>query len=174
MKKTGFSCEQGEFLLLNELGFSASALASFNGAVFLHSIVGCSGWMGAFKLVYASLTEYVLLFGTAMPTSGHSGRYWGDITDTLISGEFTQWLEGETAPHIHKPGATVPHPAWTASGVHWVGGTWMLEHMHGLIPTALPFAFSDGIFSSQDFYSLAKSTWIYAKHVTRSLMAGRI
>lgn len=130
--------------------------------------------MGAFKLVYASLTEYILLFGTAMPTSGHSGRYWGDITDTLISGEFTQWLEGETSPHIHGPGATVPHPAWTASGVHWVGGTWMLEHMHGLIPTALPFAFSDGIFSSQDFYSLAKSTWIYAKHVTRSLMAGRI
>jgi hypothetical protein len=42
--------------------------------------------MGSFKLLYASTTEYVLLFGTGVPTSGHSGRYWGHITDTLITG----------------------------------------------------------------------------------------
>lgn len=34
------------------------------------------GWMGAFKLLHASLHEYVLLFGSAVPTTGHSGRYW--------------------------------------------------------------------------------------------------
>lgn len=28
--------------------------------------------------------------GTAVDTSGHSGRYWADISDTLISGKFTQ------------------------------------------------------------------------------------
>ena len=32
------------------------------------------GWMGAFKLLYASPSEYLLLFGTALHTSGHSGR----------------------------------------------------------------------------------------------------
>ena len=31
------------------------------------------GWMGSFYLLHASLTEYVLFFGTAVDTSGHSG-----------------------------------------------------------------------------------------------------
>jgi sigma non-opioid intracellular receptor len=78
------------------------------------------GWMGAFKLMYASLTgegpsvcrtladlccciagvvetrpalhdespnpaaspraEYILIFGTGIDTSGHSGRYWASIS----------------------------------------------------------------------------------------------
>ena len=35
--------------------------------------VNCGGWMGAMKVLHASVTEYVMLFGTAVPTSGHSG-----------------------------------------------------------------------------------------------------
>jgi hypothetical protein len=132
------------------------------------------GWMGSFKLLYASVSEYVLLFGTAMPTSGHSGRYWANITDTLISGRFVQWEEGAVHPIVHTEGVTVPHPAWTVTGVHWEGGTWMLEHAKGFIPSATAFAFSDGVFSSQDFWSLGKSLWVYGKHVTRNLVAGRL
>ncbi len=35
--------------------------------------INAGGWMGAWYLLHASLTEYVLLFGTAVDTSGHSG-----------------------------------------------------------------------------------------------------
>ena len=48
--------------------------------------INAGGWMGSFALVYASFSEYVLLFGTAVPTSGHSGRYWAHIEDTLLTG----------------------------------------------------------------------------------------
>lgn len=37
--------------------------------------------MGSFCLLHASLTEYVLFFGTAINTSGHSGLY---IVQSLI------------------------------------------------------------------------------------------
>lgn len=33
-----------------------------------------------------------------------SGRYWANISDTLLMGEFHQWKEGELTALVHKPG----------------------------------------------------------------------
>ncbi|XP_030113663.1 sigma non-opioid intracellular receptor 1 isoform X2 [Taeniopygia guttata] len=68
--------------------------------------VNAGGWMGSMCLLHASLTEYVLLFGTAVDTGGHSGRYWADISDTIISGTFRQWKEGTTRSEIYYPGVS--------------------------------------------------------------------
>lgn len=37
--------------------------------------MNAGGWMGSMKILHASLTEYVLFFGTGIHSSGNSGIY---------------------------------------------------------------------------------------------------
>jgi hypothetical protein len=49
--------------------------------------VNAGGWMGSMYILHASLTEYLLFFGTALGSNGHSGRYWANISDTMVEGK---------------------------------------------------------------------------------------
>ncbi|XP_065146300.1 sigma non-opioid intracellular receptor 1 [Paramisgurnus dabryanus] len=125
--------------------------------------VNAGGWMGSMCLLHASLTEYVLLFGTAVDTGGHSGRYWAEISDTIISGTFRQWKEGTTKSEAYYPGDTIVHAVGEATSVQWTAGTWMVEYGRGFIPSTLGFALADTIFSTQDFVTLFYTVRVYLK-----------
>lgn len=125
--------------------------------------VNAGGWMGSMCLLHASLTEYLLLFGTAVDTGGHSGRYWAEISDTVISGTFRQWKEGTTKSEIYYPGDTIVHGVGEATSVQWSAGTWMVEYGRGFIPSTLGFALADTIFSTQDFVTMFYILRVYTK-----------
>ncbi|XP_064611852.1 sigma non-opioid intracellular receptor 1-like [Liolophura sinensis] len=125
--------------------------------------INAGGWMGSFCLLHASLTEYVLLFGTAVPTSGHSGRYWANISDTIVTGSFMQWKEGELSNVVYKPGDTVLHVWGDVAAVSWAEGTWMVEYGRGFIPSTLGFGLSDTIFSTQDFLTMYYVLRVYIR-----------
>ncbi|XP_051540792.1 sigma non-opioid intracellular receptor 1-like [Myxocyprinus asiaticus] len=125
--------------------------------------VNAGGWMGSMCLLHASLTEYVLLFGTAVDTGGHSGRYWAEISDTIISGTFRQWKEGTTKSETYYPGDTIVHAVGEATSVQWSAGTWMVEYGRGFIPSTLGFALADTVFSTQDFVTLFYIVRVYLK-----------
>jgi len=125
--------------------------------------MNAGGWMGSMCLLHASLTEYVLFFGSAIDTAGHSGRYWANISDTVLSGEFEQWEEGKLTSRIHKPGTTVTHVWGSVTAVHFKSGTWMVEYGRGFIPSTLGFALADTLFSTQDFITLFHICRVYVK-----------
>ncbi|CAJ1071142.1 sigma non-opioid intracellular receptor 1 [Xyrichtys novacula] len=125
--------------------------------------VNAGGWMGSMCLLHASLTEYLLLFGTAVDTGGHSGRYWAEISDTVISGTFRQWKEGTTKSEIYYPGDTILHGVGEATSVQWSAGTWMVEYGRGFIPSTLGFALADTLFSTQDFLTMFYTIHVYVK-----------
>eukprot|EP01138_Halocafeteria_seosinensis_P010193 gb/GECG01010410.1/.p1 GENE.gb/GECG01010410.1/~~gb/GECG01010410.1/.p1 ORF type:complete len:248 (+),score=17.48 gb/GECG01010410.1/:1-744(+) len=135
--------------------------------------INAGGWMGAYSLLYSSLSEYVLLFGTPIGSGGHSGRYWAHIEDTTITGTFHQWPEGSTRKKTYGPSSTVVHRRWEATNVYWEADTWMVEYARGFIPSAMPFALADSLFSAQDVLSIWKSVKMYGQEVVRNMWSGR-
>ncbi|KAK0056765.1 sigma non-opioid intracellular receptor 1 [Biomphalaria pfeifferi] len=125
--------------------------------------MNAGGWMGSMCLLHASLSEYVLFFGTAVDTTGHSGRYWANISDTILTGTFYQWREGTLNRITYKPGDTVFHGVGEATAVSWTAGTWMVEYGRGFIPSTLFFALADSFFSTTDFLTVYYVFRVYAK-----------
>ncbi|CAG5867267.1 unnamed protein product [Menidia menidia] len=125
--------------------------------------VNAGGWMGSMCVLHASFTEFLILFGTAVDTGGHSGRYWAEISDTIISGTFRQWREGTTKSEIYYPGDTIVHGVGEATSVQWSAGTWMVEYGRGFIPSTLGFALADTLFSTQDFLTIFYTVRVYTK-----------
>jgi len=55
-------------------------------------------------------TQYPKKILIGMTTSGHSGRYWATIQDTLISGSFEQWDFEQTQFSVkYQVGDTITH-----------------------------------------------------------------
>ena len=96
-----------------------------------------------------------------------------NITDTLISGTMKQWREGGSLDVDHfVKGDTVYHDPGVVTGVQWTAGTVMVEYGRGFIPSSLPFALADSIFSAVDFYNVYKIFKAYGLALLNEIMLG--
>lgn len=132
--------------------------------------MNAGGWMGSVHILHASVTEYVLFFGTAVDTQGHSGRYWANISDTILTGSFRQWKEGNLHSHVYSPGDTVYHRWGEVTAVQWTSGTWMVEYGRGFIPSTVGFAVCDSIFSTMDFVQVFKLIRMYSRSLVQETL----
>jgi len=97
------------------------------------------GTLGQMAIVYASLNEYILIFGTPIGAEGFSGRYSSmDVYDCMFAGEMRTYMEGDLQPTVYLPGDMAVLERHHAKGYSMTPGTWMLEYTRGNTLFSLP------------------------------------
>lgn len=85
--------------------------------------------MGSFIILHASITEYLIFYGSPLGSEGHSGLHFADDYFTILTGYEKRYLLGELEPTIYKPGETNHLPRGTSS--HYALEGWALELAQG-------------------------------------------
>jgi hypothetical protein len=134
-----------------------------------------SGSCGMMKILHASLTEYLIIFGSAIGTEAFSGRYQMDIYDFVMTGEMKTYTDdrcGECV--VTRPGEYAVLPRGRVKGWRITEGTWMLEYGRGFLPSALPLAFADVLLSALEWRTVVKTLRIFGRHTLRELGQGKL
>lgn len=132
------------------------------------------GAMGAMTILHASLSEYVIVFGTPIGTSGHSGRFRADDYFYILEGEQWAYAPGELRRRVYKPGDLHRLPRGSVEGYRFPESGWALEYARGWIPLMLPFGVADVFTSTLDWRSLGRTLRLYGGSVVAELLRGKV
>ncbi|KAF4611079.1 hypothetical protein D9613_006491 [Agrocybe pediades] len=85
------------------------------------------GAMGAMYIIHASITEYLIIFGTPLGTEGHTGLHTADDYFHILHGE--QWVfePGQLEKVVYGPGSVNLMPRGVARQYKMHEGCWALE-----------------------------------------------
>ncbi|KAI1502576.1 C-8 sterol isomerase [Biscogniauxia marginata] len=131
------------------------------------------GAMGGMYVIHASITEYVIIFGTTVGTEGHSGRHTANNYFHILTGEQWAYAPGDFTPEIYRPGSMNHLPRGTVKQYKMPNRCFALEYSRGWIPPMLFFGFADGLGSTLDFFTLWRTTFVTAREMIGNILVGK-
>jgi C-8 sterol isomerase len=131
------------------------------------------GAMGSMTVLHASLTEYVIIFGSATGTEGHTGRFFSTDYFHILYGE--QWAASADAfeKEVFKPGDQHVLPRGTSKQYRMPGTCFALEYARGNIPSMMPFGLFDTFFSTVDLVTLWQTVAVSAEDTIKYMLMGK-
>lgn len=132
------------------------------------------GAMGMMTVLHASITEYVIIFGSPIGTEGHTGRFMAEDYFFILEGE--QWGYSERSPvkRVYKPGDCHVLERGVAEGYRMPDRCFALEYARGFIPAMLPFGLADTMFGTLDWRTLGRTISKYGVSTVKELMQGKV
>jgi C-8 sterol isomerase len=132
------------------------------------------GALGEMTILHASLTEYVIVFGSPIGTQGYSGRFHAVDYFMILEGEHWTFGEGDLDRHVCRPGDRTILPRGETKAYRMPDRCYGVEYARGLIPTMLPFGLADSFSSTLDATPVWRTMRLYTRSVVGELFRGKI
>jgi hypothetical protein len=133
----------------------------------IYSIAG--GAMIEMKLYYASMSEYIMIWGTPIGSEGHSGRHFTGFWDTVIDGETWYYGEGQFEKTVYKPGDRIYVGPGQARAMNFTNGVWAVEYARGFLPLSVPFGVAEELLVCWDPLTAAQTVSLYTDLTSQSI-----